>query len=318
MSRRVAVPDMQAMSVHNLVMRLRHIEVFNAVMQTGSVSAAARMINVTQPAVSRTLQHAEVQLGFALFQRVGGRLKPTVEAQTLYPHIERLFAQLDEVQRLSANLKAGKGQGALRVLTVLALSYEVFPRAMHLFREKHPSVVVHHQALHSPQIVSSLVLQEADVGYVFSAVSHPALVQERLAERRVMCVVPKGLLTGRQVKSGAITLAQLSKLPVIALDGQDPLGTLLAHTVRDSGAGLNEVITVQTYHVALALAHHGVGVAMVEGCTAASADPAKVDVLALEPAIATSVHMLRPTARPSSVAARAFTRCMQLALQQLA
>ena len=100
-------------------MRLRHIEVFNAVMLTGSVSAAARMINVTQPAVSRTLQHAELQLGFALFQRVRGRLKPTVEAQTLYPLIERLFTQLDEVQRLSASLQAGRGHGELRVLTVL-------------------------------------------------------------------------------------------------------------------------------------------------------------------------------------------------------
>lgn len=201
-------------------MRLRHIEVFNAVMLTGSVSAAARMINVTQPAVSRTLQHAEIQLGFQLFQRVGGRLRPTDEAQTLYPHIERLFAQLDEVQRLSASLKAGRGKGELRVLTVLALSYEVFPRAMRLFREKHPTVRVHHEALHSPQIISSLVLQEADVGYVFSAVSHPALVQEQLADRHVVCVVPKGLLPARQIRTGVITLAQLSKLPVIALDGR--------------------------------------------------------------------------------------------------
>ncbi|MCV0440382.1 MAG: LysR family transcriptional regulator [Hydrogenophaga sp.] len=299
-------------------MRLRHIEVFNAVMLTGSVSAAARMINVTQPAVSRTLQHAEIQLGFQLFQRVGGRLKPTVEAQTLYPHIERLFAQLDEVQRLSASLKAGRGKGELRVLTVLALSYEVFPRAMRLFREKHPSVVVHHEALHSPQIVSSLVLQEADVGYVFSAVSHPALVQEQLADRKVACVVPRGLLAPRQVRAGTITVAQLAKLPVIALDGQDPLGVLLAHAVRDSGAGLKEVMTVQTYHVALALAHHGVGVAMVEGCTAASADRSKVDVLTLEPPVATAVHMLRPTARPNSLTTRAFTRCMQQALQETA
>lgn len=298
-------------------MRLRHIEVFNAVMLTGSVSAAARMINVTQPAVSRTLQHAEIQLGFQLFQRVGGRLRPTAEAQTLYPHIERLFAQLDEVQRLSASLKAGRGKGELRVLTVLALSYEVFPRAMRLFREKHPSVRVHHEALHSPQIISSLVLQEADVGYVFSAVSHPALVQEQLADRQVVCVVPKGLLPARQIKAGTITLAQLSKLPVIALDGQDPLGLLLAHTVRDSGAGLQEVMTVQTYHVALALAHHGVGVAMVESCTAASADPAKVDVLKLEPAVPTTVRMLRPTARPNSLTTRAFTRCMQQALQEM-
>ena len=61
----------------------------------------------------------------------------------------------------------------------------------------------------------------------------------------------------------------------------------------------------------------GVGVALVEGCTAASADPSKVDVLPLEPAIATTVHMLRPVARPNSLTSRAFTRCMQQALLQV-
>ncbi|MBA3593949.1 MAG: LysR family transcriptional regulator [Polaromonas sp.] len=299
-------------------MRLRHIEVFNAVMVTGSVSAAARLINVTQPAVSRTLQHAEIQLGFALFQRVRGRLTPTAEAQTLYPHIERLFAQLDEVQCLASSLKSGRGsQGELRVLTVLALSYEVFPRAIRLFREKYPQVAVVHEALHSPQIVSSLVLQEADVGYVFSAISHPALSHEQIGERRVMCVVPKGLLGARQLKSGSMTLAQLADPPVIGLDSRDPLGVTLGHLLREGDPGVKPVMTVQTYHVALALAHHGVGVALVEGCTAASADHGKVDVLALEPAIPVTVKALRPTARPNSLVSRAFTRCMTQALQQI-
>ncbi len=295
-------------------MRLRHIEVFNAVMLTGSVSAAARMINVTQPAVSRTLQHAELQLGFPLFQRVGGRLRPTVEAQTLYPHVERLFAQLDEVQRLSANLRAGRSQNELRVLTVLALSYEVMPRAIRMFRQRHPSLIVRHQALHSHQIVSSLVLQEADVGYAFNAVPHPALTQELLGTRQVMCVVPRGMLPERVTRTGQVTLAQLADLPVIALDGQDPLGMLLANALRDNGAGLNVVMTVQTYHVALSLAHHGEGVALVESCTAASADRTKVDVLRLEPAIGVPVHVLRPSARPNSQTIRFFTRCIQQAL----
>ncbi|MGC1176055.1 LysR family transcriptional regulator [Polaromonas sp.] len=300
-------------------MRLRHIEVFNAVMLTGSVSAAARLINVTQPAVSRTLQHAEIQLGFALFQRVRGRLTPTTEAQTLYPHIERLFAQLDEVQRLASSLKTGRGnQDELRVLTVLALSYEVFPRAIRLFREKYPDVAVAHEALHSPQIVSSLVLQEADVGYVFSAISHPALSHEQIGERQVMCIVPKGLLGARQLKAGVLSFAQLADLPVIALDKRDPLGVTLGHVLRENSPGLKPVMTVQTYHVALALAHHGVGVALVEGCTAASADRSKVDVLALEPAIPVTVKALRPTARPNSLVSRAFTRCMTQALQQIA
>ena len=73
-------------------MRLRHIEVFNAVMVTGSVSGAARLINITQPAVSRTLKHAELQLGFPLFERVGGRLVATAEARSLFPLVDRLFS----------------------------------------------------------------------------------------------------------------------------------------------------------------------------------------------------------------------------------
>ena len=82
-------------------MRLRHIEVFNAVMVTGSVSGAARLINITQPAVSRTLKHAELQLGFPLFERAGGRLVATAEARSLFPLVEKLFSDLDEVRRLA-------------------------------------------------------------------------------------------------------------------------------------------------------------------------------------------------------------------------
>lgn len=293
-------------------MRLRHIEVIHAIMQSGSVSGAARMLSVTQPGVSRTLAHAEIQLGFALFQRTAGRLLPTPEAQALFPHIERVFSQLGELQRLSASLKAGRGQ--LRVLTVPGLGLAAFPRAVQLFRARHPGVVIAHQTLHSQEIVAALALQEADVGYVFSASSHPALVQERLAGQQVVCAAPKGLLGPAIVASARVTLAQLAGLPVIGLDAGDPIGRLIEHALQAEGARLDPVVTVQTYHVALALAQRGVGVALVEGCSAASADPARVDLLALEPAIATTVHALRPLTQAPSVAQRAFTRAMQQAL----
>ena len=155
------------------------------------------------------------------------------------------------------------------------------------------------------------------MGYVFSAASHPALAQERLAERRMVCAVPKGLLNARQAAAGTLSMTQLATLPVIALDGRDPLGLILSRVLRDSGTRLHEVMSVQTYHVALALAQHGVGVALVESCTAASADLDKVDILALEPTITTTVHALRPTARPNSLMTRHFTRCMQQALGQV-
>lgn len=70
-------------------MKLKHIEAFHAVMVAGSVSGAARLLNVTQPAVTTTLQHAEMQLGFPLFKRKKHRLIPTREARELYPEIEK-------------------------------------------------------------------------------------------------------------------------------------------------------------------------------------------------------------------------------------
>ncbi|WP_353233756.1 LysR substrate-binding domain-containing protein [Diaphorobacter ruginosibacter] len=296
-------------------MRLRHIEVFNAVMQTGSVSAAARLINVTQPAVSRTLQHAELQLGFALFQRARGRLTPTNEALALFPHIEKLFEQLDEVQRLAANLRHGQVNDRLNVLTVFALSREVLPRAVAGFRLKYPQVQVNVQALHTPQVVSALMLQEADVGFVISSVRQPALEYESLAEVDMHCILPKGILPPSRMNADGLELADLADVPLVALDGRDPLGVRIHQACREHGVGLSPVVTVQTYHAALSMAEFGLGAAIVDGCTASSADLNKVDVLPLLPRITVGVNALRLAQHPGSVLARAMTLEMRKALR---
>ena len=237
-------------------MRLRHIEVFNAVMQTGSVSAAARLINVTQPAVSRTLQHAELQLGFALFERARGRLTPTNEAMALFPHVEKLYEQLDEVQRLAAGLRHGAVTDRLQVLTVFALSREVLPHAVAGFRQRYPQVQVTVQALHTPQVVSGLLLQEADVGFVISSAGQHALERESLAEVDMHCIVPKGLLPPSRIKPAGMALQDLADLPVVALDARDPLGMRINQACREHGVGLSPVVTVQTYHAALSMAEY--------------------------------------------------------------
>ena len=103
-------------------------------------------------------------------------------------------------------------------------------------------------------------------------------------------------------------------MPVIGLDTTHPLGITLSQACRDAGVGLSSPITVQTYHAALALARYGLGVALVDGCTALSADEKWVDVLPLDPAIPVSIHAARPASRPTSVAVRAFTRAVQQVL----
>ncbi len=298
-------------------MRLRHIEVFHAVMQTGSVSAAARLTNVTQPAVSRTLQHAELQLGFPLFERVRGRLTPTNEAMALFPLVERLYEQLDEVQRLATNLRHGNASDKLQVLSVFALSREVLPHAVARFRQKYPQVQVNVQALHTPQVVSALLLQEADVGFVISSVGQPALEHETLAEVDMHCVLPKGLLPPSRIHTQGMTLEDLIDVPLVALDVKDPLGMRINQACREHGVGLSPVVTVQTYHAALSMAEYGLGAAIVDGCTASAADLRKVHVVPLLPRITVSVNALHLAQRPSSVLARAMTQEMRKALKEI-
>src|SRR6185437_4274718 len=86
-------------------MRLRHIEIFEAIRRSGSLTEAAATLHITQPAASKLLANAEMQLGFKLFERVKGRLVATREAEILTPEIARLSQDLNGVRKLAASLR---------------------------------------------------------------------------------------------------------------------------------------------------------------------------------------------------------------------
>ena len=75
-------------------MNARQIEVFRTIMRLGTLTGAAQALNVSQPALSQLLLHAEDRLGYKLFRRLRGRLVPTPEALQLYPEAERLHRDI--------------------------------------------------------------------------------------------------------------------------------------------------------------------------------------------------------------------------------
>ena len=86
-------------------MNIRQVEVFKAIMDTGSVTEAAGRLNVTQPSVSKHLKLLEFDLGLSLFARTGNKLMPTPEATALYDQVDRLYRGLDQLNRFSDGLK---------------------------------------------------------------------------------------------------------------------------------------------------------------------------------------------------------------------
>ncbi|MDQ3596233.1 MAG: LysR family transcriptional regulator, partial [Pseudomonadota bacterium] len=86
-------------------MRLRHIEVIQAILQTGHLGTAAEWLQLPVADVDATLKDAELQLGFMLFASVRGRLQATRETLELQAEIAHLYAALEPVQRLASSLK---------------------------------------------------------------------------------------------------------------------------------------------------------------------------------------------------------------------
>src|SRR5690349_9832534 len=110
-------------------MNLRQLEVFYAIMRTGSVTAAARHLNVTQPAVSAVLKHFEAQSKIRLFRRVGGRLQPTPEAEAIFPDVAEIHGRLDAVDRFMSDLALGR-VGTLTLASSLTIANGVVAKCV--------------------------------------------------------------------------------------------------------------------------------------------------------------------------------------------
>ena len=272
-------------------MRLKHIEVFNAVMLTGTVSAAARLLHVTQPAVTQTLQHAELQLGYALFTRQRNRLVPTREAQALYPEVQRLMSQLESVRRIAAALGSGEGS-ELRVLIVPSLAMRALPDALQHFRKRYPEMPVTIRTLHSHEIARAIALQEGDVGIVYGSQSHPALHEEPVATGRLVCVSRVG--SAGADRRTTVALEDVLRAPFIRIDERDPLGAMLADQWSRLGLAPSAGITVQTHHVAMVLAEQGFGPAIIDSFTAQAGRSDTLHVRAVLPEVPVEVRALLP------------------------
>lgn len=268
-------------------MRIKHVEVFNAIMLTGTVSGAARLLHVTQPAVTQTLQHAELQLGYALFTRQRNRLVPTREAQALYPEVQRLVSQLESVRRLAGALRGGQ-QAALRILVVPSLAVHALPLALARFRERHPSLPVAIRTLHSPEIAQAIALQEGDVGIVFGHSPHPAVQQVPVAQGRMVCVSARS-----GDRRSTVELAEVLRSSFIRIDERDPIGAMLAEQCAREGLAPEGGITVQTHHIAMTLAARGFGPALIDSFTAAAADDS-LQVRTLVPEVPVVISALLP------------------------
>ena len=292
-------------------MRLRQIEIFHAVYANGSISSAARALNVSQPAVSKVLRHTESQLGIRLFDLVRGRLVPTDEAHALFREVDEVFHRVTSLQQTASNLR-NSGAGHLRIGIVPSLGLEVMPQVIADFRGKNPEVTFDIKTIHHSDVLRSLYERECDIAFGYEPPAHPRLTQRKLATAKLVLIAPSGTFAADR---NSVAIADLRGMDLIGVSSSGPIGHIVAAAQAHAQIDFHEVASVDTYYVASALVRKGSGVAIVDEFTARATSTKHTEILPLAPPLEFGVHAAWLEDRPLSKLASRLVDLMKAALR---
>jgi DNA-binding transcriptional LysR family regulator len=180
---------------------LRQIEAFKAVIENGTVSRAASILNISQPAMSRLIAYLEADTELKLFDRIKGRLTPTEHGMRLYDEVGRIFAGVRQVETAVEAIRREE-QGRLAVGAVIALSGAYLKRATTSFLMSRPNLFLSIHAGSSKTIIDGLISRRLDVGLVTSTFDNPYVLVEPLMEHPLVCIMPSDhpLTTKQQIE----------------------------------------------------------------------------------------------------------------------
>lgn len=240
-------------------MNFRQLEAFHAVMISGSASRAAELLQVTQPAVSRAVADLEKSVGFALFDRVRGRLVPTPEGQLFFADVAASFAGLDRLRMSAARIR-DFGSGSIRIASLAALGSTLVPRAIRAFRERHPDIAITLHVTSSAQVRALIVSGQFGIGLAADEVDLSGVDHRVFSSARALCAIPPGHpLADRRV----IRPTDLIGVPFLALAPEDQARARMGRVFADAGVQPNIVVETPYAATVCALALEGVGIGLV-------------------------------------------------------
>lgn len=291
----------------------RQVEVFRALMSTGSVTRAAEALHTSQPTLSRELARLEQVLGMTLFDRVKGRLRPTARAVAWLEEVERSYQGLDRIAAAAQSLRQF-AQGQLAVACLPALSHALLPEAMRRFVEGHPQVGLSVTQQDSPLLEAWLTEQRFDLGLCERPQAPPACSAELLLQADEVCVLPDGhpLLARRVLK-----LKDFDGQAFVSFVPSDPYRQLVDALFERHGVQRRLNIETASAASVCALVRHGLGVAIVNPLTAMELAGAGLHIRALADSIPFEVTLVTPQFRPASPLRDAFAAALRDAARAL-
>lgn len=169
----------------------RQVDAFRTVVSTGTVTEAAAMLGISQPAVSRLISDFEQEVGFRLFERSGRVLVPTEEARLLVEEVRHAVSGMEHIK--DSALSIGQfGHARLNLVITPGTSSQLAPDLIGKFATVCPHAMTRMEIAPSDDAVEWMVSQHYDFGITTTEPANPSFERLVIKDSDVCCVVPQG------------------------------------------------------------------------------------------------------------------------------
>src|ERR687897_282627 len=239
-------------------MLLTQVEAFLTVAERRSVSEAAGVLYVTQPALTTRLKNLERELGVELFVRTPRGMRLTPAGRALRSHAQRALQSLAEGRELLRELREGH-TGELLVGAAPAISTYVLPLVLHRFQDAFPNVHLVVRTGHSEEILEQVLREQVHVGLI-RELPHAAIASRSLYEDEIVLVVHPEHRFGDEP---SIRVEELGGERLILFDRTSSYFVLTSAFFREAGVVPRGVMELDNVDATKKMVQHGLGIAFL-------------------------------------------------------
>lgn len=243
-------------------MTLRHLKIFIAVCDTGSMTAAAKELFIAQPAVSFAIAEMENYYGHKVFNRVSNRLYITEVGKVLLRHARQIAAQFDDMETEVRSWNSGE---TLRVGSSVSVSSTFLPGQIKAFQVEHPDVRVQVSVKNSAEIEQMIVNDQLDMALIDGPIMNRLIICHKVGSSGMVFICPPG----HPWANTTIEIADLNNCSFIVRERESMERRLLEQMFQHNKIKVNVVWQSVSIDAILNAVASGLGVAAVSGVFAA-------------------------------------------------
>ncbi len=283
------------------------MELYAAVMAHGTTARAAEVMAISQPAVSKAIQSLERSLGFALFRREHGRLRPTSEGELFHREVLESFRGLAHLRSAGKRIR-DFGSGQLKVACLSAFSSSLVPEALGIFHANNPKtgVTLH---VHASSTIRDLIADgRFDIGIVADEISTDGIVAEPFVTIPGVLALPPG---HRLINREVIRPIDLEGENVVALSATDTTRREVDQALALAGVSPHVIVETPFSVTVCALVLAGLGVGIVDPVTTPGFVERGLVLRRLDPAPQFRTLLILPPGRPKARLAQDFVSTLR-------